>query len=97
MKTCYVDKETRGIADLCEISAHTFLITRINTPVASRGQGVARKLLQQILEDADREHVLLCLEISPSDGLAYNELEAWYFRHGFALVEMNFYQRRPKV
>lgn len=97
MKTCYVIKEHRAIADLCDYYGKGMYITRINVPVASRGQGVARALLQIILDEADREGVRLYLEIAASDGLDRDQLEAWYERHGFSQDRcMGFFIRRPQ-
>ncbi len=59
------------------------LLTRINTPKAHRGKGVARALLIEMLHDADRDQVTLYLEVSASDGLSHDELDAWYRRYGF--------------
>lgn len=92
---CYVDKPTRSIADLCDYYGRGLLLTRINVPKASRGQGHARALLERILDDADRERVTIFLEISPSDGLNFAQLEAWYLRHGFVECA-GFYCRTPK-
>jgi GNAT superfamily N-acetyltransferase len=87
MKKCYIDYKHRAIADLCDSlhfgSGPGLLLTRINTPRAHRGKGVARALMAQILSDADAEGVTLFLHISPSDGLNYNQLKAWYERCGF--------------
>lgn len=48
-----------------------------------RGQGFGTKILNMILEDADKEGVILILEPVASGGLTNNELVAWYERHGF--------------
>lgn len=93
MHTCYVDAPTRSIADLCEYGTG-MLLTRINVPREHRGKGHARALLKRILDDADNEGVTLWLEISPSDGLDYDQLEAWYRRRGF--VGHLIYKRRPR-
>lgn len=94
MRTCYIDKETRSIADLCDYDGRGMLLTRINVPKAARGRGHARRLLDRILEDADHFRVTLFLEISPSDGLDFDQLEAWYMRHGFERYD-DYYRRRP--
>lgn len=86
MKTCYVIKEHRAIADLVDATGafnEGLLLTRINVPKKSRTQGIGTKLLQQICEDADREGVTLYLEVSPSDGLTADQLTAWFKRHRF--------------
>ena len=96
MKSCYVDYATHSIADVCTVFQGGLTITRINVPKAHRGQGHARKLLAEILTDADREGVVLLLEISPSDGLSWSQLEAWYTRHGFRRVPLGIYRREPQ-
>jgi predicted GNAT family N-acyltransferase len=83
-----------AIADICEYYDLGWIITRINVPQQARGRGHARELLKQILEEADATQTTLWLEISPSDGLNYDELEAWYKRHGFRNVG-GIYRRRP--
>jgi predicted GNAT family acetyltransferase len=95
MKSCYVHESTRSIADLCDYYGQGLLLTRINVPKASRGQGHARNLLTRILKDADTERVTLFLEISPSDGLDFFELEAWYMRNGFKR-HGGLYRRLPQ-
>ena len=95
MNTCYIDTATRSIADLIDFDLGGLLLTRINVPVAHRGQGHARKLLARILADADREGVTLWLQISPSDGLDYRQLASWYMRRGFHHHEEGLYQRLP--
>ena len=62
--------------------------------MAHRGRGIARKLLAEILADADANGVTLWLEISPSDGLDYDQLKAWYKRHGFK--GNCIYKRKPR-
>lgn len=85
MKTCYNIPGTRAVADLEPIEGHenSYLLTRINVPVRSRGQGLAKQLLEMILNDADREGATLWLEPVASGGLTYQELVDWYERHGF--------------
>jgi predicted GNAT family N-acyltransferase len=95
VKSCYVDYEHRAIADICEFDGIGQVITRINVPISSRGQGVARRLLAQILKDADESKTTLFLEISPSDGLSFEQLKAWYARHGFERWK-GLYRRLPR-
>lgn len=86
MKNCFVIPEHRAIADLVpghEMGLPGYIITRINVPKASRKQGIGSRLLNAIIDEADRQREHLWLEIQPSDGLNYEELEAWYMRHGF--------------
>ena len=84
MRTSYVDKEHRAIADLMEDTVDGgWLMTRINVPLQHRGKGVARRLMAQILADADRERQVIKLWVSASDGLTDKQLTAWYKRLGF--------------
>lgn len=71
-----------------------YYITRINVPISHRGKGYGTKLLEQFLKQADANGWTVWLEIQPSDGLTYDELEAWYLRHGFR--GFMIYKRRPK-
>lgn len=98
MQTCYVDRATNSIADLvCPGELTTgWTITRINVPFKHRGNGVARKLLKQITDDADSDICSLWLEVSPSDGLDYDQLVAWYVRHGFRFRHGGYMVRIPK-
>ena len=98
MKDCYFDKETRAIADLVSHGdlAGNLIITRINVPKEHRGKGVARKLLAKILADADKDRIILHLEVSPSDGLNREQLIAWYSRHGFEDYGSGLMVRTPK-
>lgn len=88
-----------AVADVSPFFKEGWLITRINVPVAYRGRGHARELLRRVLADADAERVPLYLEISPSDGLGFTELRAWYERHGFKRISRGDYRglflRRP--
>lgn len=97
MKSCYIVRLSGGrgaIADLCDYYGRGMIITRINVPAEYRGQGFGKELLQQILADADAEGVTLWLEISPSDGLDYDQLHDWYTRNGFKY--RGIYKRKPR-
>jgi GNAT superfamily N-acetyltransferase len=99
MKNCYVRKLSPtkiAIADLCDYYGKGLIITRINVPKEFRGQGVARGILKEICDDADRESVTLFLEILESDGLRYYELENWYLRAGFKHWK-GIYRRLPSA
>lgn len=69
-------------------------VTRINVPRAHRGKKLGTQLLNAFLKEADEYQKTVWLEIQPSDGLSYDELEAWYLRHGFK--GFMIYKRRPK-
>ncbi len=96
MQTCYIDIKSRAIVDLIEYKDH-YLVTRINVAMQSRGLGVGRKLMQQVLQDADNLGVTLSIGIGPSDGLDYGQLEAWYRRLGFCWRGVGFLMiREPR-
>jgi ribosomal protein S18 acetylase RimI-like enzyme len=99
VKTCYVDVVTRSIADLVQPGemAPFWVITRINVPREHRGQGLGSKMLKEICADADKEGCSLGLDVSPSDGLDYDQLVAWYKRYGFKSSQHGYYMvRRPQ-
>lgn len=88
-----------GIADLTNIGEMvpgSMTITRINIPAAYRGQGYGTQLLRSITQAADEAGVDLSLEIMPSGPLDYDDLEAWYKRHGFTQIGDNIYYRKHK-
>lgn len=95
MQSCYLDKETRAIADLVDYYSLGMLITRINVPAQARGKGAGSKLLKQIIADADRTHTTLFLEVVPTGGMTAEQLAAWYGRYGFAPWRGGFLRRRP--
>lgn len=82
-----------AVLDLCDYYGTGLIITRISVPSACRGHGYASALLDECCSDADLDRIDLYLEISPSDGLDYYELEAWYGRRGFVNLG-GMYRRR---
>lgn len=99
MRSCYVEYLSPvkiAIADLCDYYGEGMIITRINTPIAFRGKGYGNTLLKRITADADAEGIVLFLEISPSDGLSFEQLKAWYLRNGFAYWK-GIYRRLPQT
>lgn len=101
MKTCYIDMETRVIADLIEpgVMYPGWLITRINVPADKRGNGLGSAMLQRILRDADQEQVLLYLEPMATgqhaNGLDQDALVKWYEAHGFVTQPEGYMIRKP--
>lgn len=96
MRSCYIDFETRTIADLMPLeipnipptlplTTHGWMLTRINVPAMSRGQGFGSRMLKAVLADADRLGEIIYLDILPTGPLGYEDLKAWYQRHGFRL------------
>lgn len=65
------------------------VITWILVPESHAGQGYGSRLLEECLEDADREKVTLTLGAVPvgSHGLCQEALIQWYKRHGFEEFE----------
>lgn len=97
MKACYSIRLEVGqvaIADLIDHSPFGKIITRINVPYIYRGTGVGSRLLKMITDDADKEGVSLFLEIQPYGEMTYDDLAAWYGRHGF--VGLGLWERKPK-
>lgn len=84
-----------AVLDYTEYYApNAWYITRINVPRAHRGKGYGTQLLDIFLAMADERKITVWLEIQPSDGLNYDELEAWYLRHAFK--GFMIYKRRPQ-
>jgi GNAT superfamily N-acetyltransferase len=85
MKPCYFDLESKGIVDLSPniLPGGGWVVCRVNTPYRSRGKGIARRLMAQVLADADAEGVTLWLGINPYGPMDYDQLESWYRRLGF--------------
>lgn len=97
MPTAYYEKlsEPMGLAVLVLVDYYGdgLMITRINVPEPHRGKGIGHKLLTQCCADADMLGITLWLEIQSSDGLSYDQLEAWYKRHGFK--GHSIFKRKP--
>jgi|GEM_PF-4419202 len=85
-----------AVIDLCR--AHKpmqWLVTRINVPREHRGKGIGREMLTQLCKQADAKAMDLILEVSPSDGLDFDQLVAWYKRYNFRLTQMGVMERKP--
>lgn len=88
MKSMYIDRETRAIIDI-DLPGDDGLrwISRVNVPTASRGQGVARRLMEKVLIDADADGITLALWVIPTGRTGVDPgvggLVAWYERLGF--------------
>lgn len=97
MRTCYVLPESRTIADLVQPHELTqwWTITRINVPEDHRGKGLGSAILNLILVEADVERITLAVEVSASDGLNHEQLEAWYARKGFKNRKSGYLVRLP--
>lgn len=72
-----------AVAELVPIGLGLYLITRLEVPAGLRCQGHGRRLLQLLVNDADREGATLCLLPSSSGWMTNRQLIDWYRRHGF--------------
>lgn len=106
MRINYFDAETRSIITLTppnpEYLMTDWVINRVSVLAPHRGKGLARKLMAEVLFDADTEGVVIQLVAAPdgSDtGLTLQQLENWYQRLGFEVVdpEYTLMMRLPKV
>lgn len=104
MKSCYFDAKTRSIADVCEYDGEygvigkrkSYLITRISVLPKSRRQGIGQRLLSEIIADADKDGVVLYLEIVPGDeDTKYEQLHMWYKNNGFKDCGIAIMKRKP--
>lgn len=70
-----------------EMSPKVWAITSVGVGIKFRRQGHASRLLQEVVNDADRETVVLILQVEPDphDGTnrTAEELKGWYRRVGF--------------
>lgn len=68
------------------------------------GYGYGSSMLREILEQANKEHISVCLHancgVYENGGLNQRQLEEWYFRNGFNLCHnldpfygLNFFYR----
>lgn len=89
MKTAYYDHDTRSIVDLLPPGElyPGWTISRVSVLARYRGQGVARRLMNQVIADADAEGVKLYLEVVPTrtgqGELNSDQLIAFYRSCGF--------------
>lgn len=103
MKDFYYDEEgwaTVHLIDLTWSKLGGWLISGVDVQKRHRGQGVARRLLQRVLDDADAEGLPLYLAAaSDGTGLSQEDLCAFYERLGFTQYapddDPNAYWRPP--
>lgn len=87
---CIFERDPRAACLELEWSTDKdFCLDRVEVEPTFWGRGYARKLLDEVLHDADAEQVTLYLEVRPlklrsCSGLSYEALDAWYKRHGFS-------------
>jgi GNAT superfamily N-acetyltransferase len=101
MEHSYYDREHYVTAHLIDLGQSQFLLTELQTNAhfGTRGQGHAGRLLQRVLEDADREGVAVCLSLDPDGSLGSldrDQLAAFYQRRGFAFVAEGAMRREPQ-
>lgn len=66
-----------------EDSSDKWLITSIRASYAGRGKGLGTRVLQAIVEDADKEGCVLLLGVYPENPARFERLIMWYKRFGF--------------
>ena len=80
-------------------------ISKIEVPKDLRGQGLAGRELQNLINKADSEGLVLALTPSDAFGASKSRLEKWYRRHGFVrntgrnknFATRESYIRQPKT
>ncbi|MCA8920348.1 MAG: GNAT family N-acetyltransferase [Planctomycetes bacterium] len=65
------------------LNDHDAWIDWVFVPPSHRGEGLAGRLMNAVLADADQEGVNVSLEPRACAGLAQAKLEAWYHAFGF--------------
>ena len=87
MKQCYSHKCSAtklAVVDLYyAVEMQMWVISRINTPAPFRRRGIAARLMEEVLEDADNEEVWLALWINAYGDMTHDQLRDWYGRLGF--------------
>jgi GNAT superfamily N-acetyltransferase len=91
MRDIYSAHPIRATANLMAFDGYrpgAWLLTGVEVSREERGKGVARGVMQQVLNDADAEGVPIYLSVEPDGtGLGEDDLVDWYERLGFVLVE----------
>jgi len=109
MKTSYSHLEDNRLAvidliDYTDIVSHEFpdtqkvyVVSRVNTPPAIRGRSIARKLLRQMIDDADSTTTVLILDPRPYPGTEMARLVRLYLQFGFEMQKDGSMMRLPKA
>jgi GNAT superfamily N-acetyltransferase len=101
VKSGYFDAPTRSILSLdYEVDDDRWWIARVSVLTPHRGQGIASRLLDSCLADADAEGITLYLEPIPSDrvrGLTRPQLIRWYESRGFKARDRHIWIRQPRA
>lgn len=105
MKSCYYKKDAIflevAVADCvqyysdCNNVLIGTLLTRLFVPELMRGKGVAKQLLSEICNDADKEGQMLFLEFAPYSETNHVLLRKLYEEFGFRETASYFYSRMP--
>lgn len=69
-------------------------LTKLHTPIERRKNGDASQLLHDVCDEADRQNLVLLLHCAPfgDADLGASQLQAWYERFGFMVI-----QAEPKL
>lgn len=69
-------------------------LSKLQTPIERRKNGDATQLLHAICEEADTQGIVLMLHVEPfgDPDMGVSQLEAWYAKFGFMLI-----QAEPKL
>jgi len=104
MRSAYYDERTRSIVSLDpEQRPGGWTISRVSVLPPHRRQGIATRLMQEVLAAADAEGAVLYLEPIPTageDGPNRDQLIRWYEGFGFRPYrpELGFaWIRRPQA
>ena len=99
MKSCFARRVGPCQLAILDVTAESdgksAFINRVNVPRNFRGQGIATELLKECIAAAAAEGVTLKLWPSPSDGLNFEQLVAWYGQHGFVRNSEGIWERKP--
>jgi GNAT superfamily N-acetyltransferase len=90
-----------AIADLfkCQFKSNGMLIyemSRINVPRRYRDIGIGRRLLNEVLAEADACQVVVRLTPVPSGEMKLQALRNWYRRNGFTPAPDGYWYRVPR-
>lgn len=81
-----IQDHARSAAELSEMFGRpkkTYYFNRLIVDKKLRGQGLSIKLMNQVVEWADKEKIIILLEINPYGDLGYLQLAQFYMRFGF--------------
>lgn len=81
--------ETIAEASLVTDSGKDWYFNRILVSNRLRGNGIASKILNELLKFMRNNKYNLLCEINPYGDLSYNQLKDWYIRHGFKELNNN--------